>query len=125
MSIFLATSDFGRCAAGLVMGGVFGVITAVGAFFAFAILSILWTQFTGQGLRKAGKFAAFIVVGVLFLGLGGLFGPLALGIYGAVGVASDSSTPPNVDDWFFTGYFGTVLAYLILGWRSCRTSASQ
>jgi hypothetical protein len=117
----IAAAPIGQIFAGAVWGVIAGGLTSFGAFVAFLILSFVWSEVSGNKLARTAKFTAFLIVGVLFLGLGGLFAPLALGGYVAVGMYTDDSTPKAVDVSFFIFFFGTILAYLAVNLREFLT----
>lgn len=103
--------------AGLVLGVVFGALTAVGAFLAVLLLGVMYhaTGFQGRRSVRLAKFMAFLVFGVLFAGMGTIFAPLALGVFAAWGVGNDPTSPPRLDAVFYVGYFGAIAFYAIFG----------
>lgn len=109
----LAAATIVQLIAAAVWGVVAGAFASYGAFFALLILNLLWSEFSGSKLTKAVKLTAFLFVGVLFCGLGGLFAPLAFGGYVAVGMYSDDSTSKAIDVSFFIFFAGTILFYLV------------
>ncbi|MGE3108971.1 MAG: hypothetical protein AB7N65_08555 [Vicinamibacterales bacterium] len=103
--------------AGLVLGVAFGALTAVGAFLAALLLGVMYhaTGFQGRRPVRLAKFLAFLIFGVLFIGLGTIFAPLALGMFAAWGIGNDPTTPARLDAVFYVGYFGAIAFYAIFG----------
>lgn len=106
--------------AALVLGVVFGALTAAGAFLAVLLLGVMYhaTGFQGRRSVRLAKFVAFPIFGVLFAGMGTTFAPLALSVFAAWGVDNDPTTPPRLDAVFYIGYFGAIAFYAIFGTAS-------
>lgn len=112
--MILAASTVTVILLSIISGAFFGALTASGGFISYLILSLLFSQFTGRPLQRAAKLTLFLVVGVLFLGVGGIFGPLVLGIYTVAGVANDPSASSARKIPFLLTYILTILYYLVI-----------